>query len=91
METETTILSNPYEFEIMKVYPGLSIIRIKNTDQIVGYVNMNPIAQWWFYFVKDFVSEFYNSEEDATEKLLIHFYSIKLDKIAKNPKTIITS
>lgn len=86
---EIKILSDPYQFEMMRIHLGLSIVKIKNTDKIIGYINMNPTTQWWFYFIKDFISQSYSSEGEAIEALLIHFYSKKLDKLTNNSTNII--
>ena len=77
------INKDQYQFERMEIYQGLSIIRIKLINAVIGYVNFHPFKSKWFYFIKEFVSEPFQTEEDAIEALIIHFYSVKMDKISQ--------
>lgn len=76
-------------FEKLEFYPGLSVIREKSSKGIIGYVNKHPYEAGWFYFIKDFVSEFYDTESTAIHELLQHFLSIKYDKVFQNNNNLI--
>lgn len=69
-----------YKYEAFHIYETLIILREKGSKTVIGYVNKHPDDGGWFYFIKDYVSDFYNNREDAISELLTHFYTAKLDR-----------
>ena len=67
-------------FAKMEIYPGLCVIKLKDTNQIVGYVNKHPFDNGWFYFFGEFFSEYFNSEFDAINELCRHFMVAGMDR-----------
>lgn len=71
-------------FEKMEIYKGLLVIRETSSNGIIGYVNKHPYEGGWFYFIKDYVSPFYLTDEEAINELLSHFLQVKYDKMFKS-------
>lgn len=70
------------DFEILRVHSTLSIVRMKSAKTVIGYINKHPDEGSWFYFMQDFISQFYDSEQIAAEELLRHFVTTKLNNQA---------
>lgn len=66
-----------FQFEKMKIHDDLYVVRLRNSNNIIGYINKHPQENAWFYFIKDFISPFFNSSDEAIEKLIIHFLDVK--------------
>lgn len=77
---------NPFNlrFDRSEIYPGLVMIRIKDTGNIIAYVHKHPYEGSWFYFIQDYVSEFYTTEQETIEAAVRHFLVVKLDKQYEN-------
>ena len=57
-------------FEIYRFHRGLSVVRFKNSDKVVGYVNLHPDENAWFFIVRAFASDFYHTEMEAINDLV---------------------
>lgn len=74
--------ANTNRFSTAKVHEQLFMLRDNSTSRIVGYINKNPDEGHWFYFVKDVISEPYNSYDEAINDLISYYVAVQNDKIA---------
>jgi len=78
----SNILQIP-KIEKRRIHDYLYFIKDSANSKMVGYVNKDINEEGWFFFVKDFVSDLYDTSDDAIRGLCEFYITKKYDRAAE--------
>jgi hypothetical protein len=70
----------PPAFQKMEVHNSLMIIKDSANQLIVGYVSKDIDEGSWLFVIRDFISDYYQTSDDAIQELCSTYITRRYDR-----------